>query len=195
MSNFVDLDSYFRDRVLYPNPCNYQVTPEQVKTWFFNARTVRASTQNPVMRPLNFVSTVNLHVLTLPYDDRLMSLPRLYVDFHSVRYNDRHLISTIDGVNPEARFICLLDRVQYDATNAPIWIHYRCFMQQTLRIDMGGLVQFTITTRDGNILDIFIDQNSDQSPDPKKQVIVTFEVTPYLRDADYTGPVEPIDNF
>jgi hypothetical protein len=195
MSTFIDLDSIWRDRLTYPNPAFYEVTPDQVNTWFASARSIRATPQNNNTRPLEFATDVSLQVLTLPYNSTLVTYPRIYLDFHSKLYNDRFLISTINGVNPEARFICVLDKIQYDSNNNPIWMHYRSTMKQTLRFKRDDSVVFAITTRDGSILPFFIDNNTDLPIDPTQQTLATFELIPYIRDAKYVNNmIEPVNS-
>jgi hypothetical protein len=67
MSNHIELDSVFRDRQVYSNPCDYGVTAEQVATWIANPREVRALPQNPGERPLDYVSSLDLINAVLPY--------------------------------------------------------------------------------------------------------------------------------
>jgi hypothetical protein len=288
MSNFFDLDSLFRDRTTYPNPCNYELTPNQIASWFFSSRAVRALPQNAGTQPLEFVCTINLQVLTLPYprvdlfattcydvdeillntlmspghtfvnndviqatfstngvllgvqyyvinanpgvsfqisrtmggpaevlvdgtglglimclvitstgDDTvaaaledamtLLTFPRLYVDFHCKRYPDIHLISTINGVQPDARFIVVLDRTQHGVHGEPLWLHYRTNMEQTIRFQRNDPIVFSIRERSGTVISFFDDVDLEQLADPQKQCLVTFTVTPYIRDADYSN--------
>lgn len=67
MSSYVDLDSFWRDRAAYTNPCSYQLTPKQVDVWTASAREVRPLPQNPNGRPLDFVNALHIIALTLPY--------------------------------------------------------------------------------------------------------------------------------
>ncbi len=67
MSNHIELDSLYRDRQAFTNPCDYDVTTEQLSTWMKWARDVRALPQNPGERPLDFVSSMNLISAILPY--------------------------------------------------------------------------------------------------------------------------------
>ena len=67
MATFIDLDSFWRDRQSYPNPCDYQLTPEQIATWTKSVREVRALPQNANERPLDFVSAINLLGVTFPF--------------------------------------------------------------------------------------------------------------------------------
>nr|QBK86408.1 MAG: uncharacterized protein LCMAC102_02030 [Marseillevirus LCMAC102] len=184
MSTFIDLDSIWRDRETYPNPNDYQLTPKQVDTWFPSARTVRAYPQNPTIQPLEFATTVNIHYLTLPFSETVSEFPRIYVNFRSDRYKDIHLIQAIDGKQPDAKFICNFDRIQNDSNGNPMWIHYKCSMEQTMRFDRGRPVLFQITTRDGSILPN-LDTILPTPLDPTKQTLCTFELTPYIRDGDY----------
>ena len=184
MASFVDLDSIWRDREMFPNPCDYQLTPSQVDSWFRSARTVRAFPANPSTQPLDFSMSVNIKHLILPYEDSIVGLPRIYVDFHSRRYNDIHLIQTIDGKHPDARFICIPQKVQDDAAGNHLWIHYACTMEQIMRFKRDDIIIFQLTTRDGSILPNF-DTLVPNPPDPNKQSLIVFEITPYLRDSSY----------
>ncbi len=184
MSTFIDLDSIWRDRETHPNPNDYQLNLKQVDTWFTSARTVRAYPQNPTIQPLEFATTVNIHYLTLPFSEEVSEFPRIYVNFRSDRYKDIHLIQAIDGKQPDAKFICNFDRIQNNRNGDPIWIHYRCSMEQTMRFERGYPIVFQITTRDGSVLPN-LDTILPTPPDPTKQTLCTFELTPYIRDGDY----------
>ena len=87
MSTYLELDSIWRDRQIYPNPCDYQLTPEQVSTWTKSAREVRALPQSPGERPLDFVSSISAWNVALPY-------PR--VELFANRFIE---VSTITGGN------------------------------------------------------------------------------------------------
>jgi hypothetical protein len=67
MASFIDLDSFWRDRDIYPNPCQYELTPNQVALWTVSAREVRAIPQNPNSRPLDFVDAISVISASLPY--------------------------------------------------------------------------------------------------------------------------------
>lgn len=67
MSEYLTIDSIYRDRVSYPNPCDWQLTESQVANWFKYAREVRALPQSANKRPLEFVTSTIVHSLTLPY--------------------------------------------------------------------------------------------------------------------------------
>lgn len=184
MSSFIDLDSIWRDREMFPNENKYELTPNQVESWFRKSRTVRAFPQEPSTSPLEFATTVNLRYLTLPYTDELSLIPRVYVNFSSREYKDIRFINTIDGRLPEAKFICQFDKVQNDSFGNPVWIHYKCVMEQTMRFKRDDTISFEITSRNGNTLP----QNDNppiDEPISNIQTLATFEVTPYIRDGDY----------
>ncbi len=192
MANFIDLDSVWRDREAFPNENNYEVGAKQIETWFKNARTVRAFPQNPALQPLEFATTLDITYMTIPYSETVSAFPRLYVNFRSKTYNDIHLINAIDGKQSDAKFICVPDKIQNDSNGNPLWIHYRCSMEQTMRFRRGEPVILQIMTRDGSILPQ-LDTSPDQPPDPLKQTLLTFTVTPYIRDADYVHSMtEPL---
>lgn len=188
MANFIDMDSFWRDREIYPNENNYEVKPSQVDTWYKSPRSVRAFPQNPNIQPLEFATTVNIRYLTIPYSETVAEFPRIYVNFHSKRYTDINLINAIDGRQPTAKFICIPERIQNDINGNPIWIHYKCLMEQTMRFQRGEPVVFQITSRDGSILPQ-LDTDVPLSPDPTKQTLCTFEITPLIRDGDYSDNV------
>lgn len=186
MSNFIHLDSIYRDRETYPNENNYQVVGKQLDSWFRAARNVTPLPPNPSTQPLNFVLAVNIRHLVLPYSADLAEMPLVFVDFHCKKYQDIHLVSAINGTQPDARFICSFDKIQNDsAGTTPLWIHYKCNIEQVMRFERGDDVSITFTTRSGAVL-----TQQDTSPpddaDPTKQSLITFELTPYLRDGDYS---------
>jgi len=184
MSSYLDLDSIYRDRDNYPNENNYTLLPKQSETWFRAAREVRAFPSNPTLQPLEFVTTVNIVQLTTPYTSELEAIPRLYVNVRSMRYDDLHLIFCIDGNHPEAKFICFPHSIQKDDQGVPLWIHWKSTMEQTMRFDRSYPVQFQLTTRSGDFL-VQQDNAPEVLPDPLKQTLCTFEITPYIRDGDY----------
>jgi hypothetical protein len=297
MATFIDLDSVWRDRVAYPNPCDYELTPSQILTWTKSSREVRAISANPNERPLDFVNSINLIFLTLPYPRielfalssiivttingttltssvahnlsvgdivmtssaaystngvirnteyhvvatptpttfqvsllpagapvaftngtglnmllsvitatdyttvmtqldnalQLLQFPRLYVDFHSRRYNDTKLIKTNGGVLSDAKFIVILDRIQLDDNATPIWIHYRSHGEQVYRFKRDDSVVFRIMTRDGTTIPFFTEPDLTIPTNPSKQTLVTFSVLPYIKDASYINSlVDPI---
>jgi hypothetical protein len=185
MSQFIHLDSVYRDRITYPNPADYELTPSQVATWFPEARDIKANPQNTNTKALEFATDINIQLMTLPYDPALLSFPVLYVDFHSRIYDDRFLIASIDGTQSNARFICVLDKVQNDSTGTPVWCHYKSSIRQALRFKRNDSVVFRVTTRNGTVLPFWIDADPALSADPTKQSLLTLELVPYLRDGRY----------
>ena len=184
MSTFFDLDSIWRDGEANLNPANYELTPAQVETWFPSARSVRAHPQNPSMKPLEFATSIKIHYLTIPYTESFAELPRIYINFRSKEYGDIHLIQAISGKQPDAKFICVFDRIQNDRNGTPLWIHWRCSMEQVMRFKRGDTIIFQITTRDGTILPIE-DNPIPDPPDPLRQTLCTLEALPYIKDGDY----------
>jgi len=191
MSNFIHLDSLYRDREEYPNENDYQVTPQQVETWIRPARAVKAFPANPNLQPIEFSTTVNISNFMTPYTPELASLPVIYVNFRSLLYDDQFLVYTINGKHNEVKFVCIIDRVQNDSDGNPIWIHWKSSMEQALRFRRGYPVIFRITTRSGDILPQ-TDNPPDEPPNPSQQTLITFEVSPYIRDGSYESSVDPL---
>lgn len=194
MATYIDLDSIWRDRETWPNPANFQLSVEQVRGWFAAARSVNALPKNPSTQPLGFVISMNIHYLTLPYDASIAGLPRVYLNIRSKSYKDINLIQSIDGKQRDARFICTFDRVQNDGAGDPLWIHYRCSMEQVFRFKMNDELIFSVTTRSGDVIPNF-DTTIPADADPDKQILCTFDVTPYRRDGSYSedAQVQPLN--
>lgn len=184
MSTFIDLDSIWRDREDFPNENDYELKPMQVESWFKTPRTVKAYPENPNTYSLGFATTVNIKHLAIAYTETLSELPKVYVNFRSMNYKDIHLINSIDGVQRDAKFVCVPERIQNDRNGNPIWIHYRCNMEQTMRFQRKDQVIFQILTRNGQVLPS-VDTIAPNPPDPLKQTLCTLEITPYIIDGDY----------
>lgn len=188
MASFIDLDSLWRDRYTYPNPCDYEVTPGQLTTWIRAAREIKSTPNNTNTRPLEFSTEVQVVSLTLPYTPDLVLLPRIYLDVHSRVYPDRYLVSTIDNKVPEARFILIQNRVQFSDALVPLYVHYFCAMVQTVRFRRDDPLVIRITSRDGTPLPFFIDPLTGPA-DPAQQSLITLQLLPLIRDAD----IVPVD--
>jgi hypothetical protein len=186
MSTVIELDSQERDRRDYPNPCDYQITAREADTWFSSARQIRAFPSNASQKPLEFVTTVDLGSLILPWNAQLVEVPHIYLKFNSTVYDDRYLVNAINGTHSESNFVCEQCGIQYasDGTT-PMWIKYKpCHKEQTMRFKRNSTYNFRITSRNGDVLPFFIDPNTGPI-DPELQVLATFTVTPFIRDADY----------
>lgn len=304
MSTYIDLDSVWRSRSAFPNPCEYSLTPEQVATWTKAVREVRALPQNATERPLDFVSAINLLGVTLPYPrvelfahrfievdsitggntfntlephglavndivitsspgfiisngvgreieyhvvniptptsfqvsltpgglvqtftngtglemtlavlgdpatptsdyasvslqtasaKQILTFPRIYIDIHSHRYNDPRCIRTIGGILADAKFVLVLDRIQYSDDLQPVWLHYRSHGEQVMRFKRDDPITIRIMTRDDTTIPFFIEPDLSIPVNPFKQSLITVNNTPYLRDAVYANHmVEPI---
>jgi hypothetical protein len=263
MSNFIHLDSSYRDREDYPNPADFTVNVANMQTgWYREARRVRAvaSTQP---RVLEAVTSLNIVDLMIPYYDSFTSEPVLYMDIHSENENDTPLIATMNASVNTARFVLNFQYIQYSrstlatiatATRAanvvtittvlpnnftvnstvvisgvvgvtnfngiftitsiispteftyaqvdvgdltgtagtasipdtPTWIHYGTRMEQVMRFSRHKPLVCRIFNRDGTTIPI-IDNAIPNSPNPLKQVYITMEVTPYIRDNDFSN--------
>lgn len=191
MATFFDLDSVYRDKETWPNPNYFELNPSEISTWHPNPRMVRKIADDPNSRPREFVVTMNIKDLTLPWTQDIAPLPRVYVDFHSKLYNDTHFMNTINGVHKFAKFVCIPDKVQNDENGDPAWIHFKSDMEQIMRFERKYPIVFKVTTRSEDVL-----PNPDTPPgdeaDPTKQTLCTLEMTSYIRDNDYSNHlIEP----
>ena len=185
MASYVDLDSIWRERESYPNENDYQLLPAQVKTWIKQNRTVTATSRNPGLRPLEFAVTIEIQALAVPYDVGVATYPRVYVNFRSRNYDDIRLIDAIDGMHPDAKFVCTFDKLQYDPLGNPLWIHYKCGMKQTMRFERGQPIVFQVCGRNGIPLPQQ-DTPPSQDPNPNKQTLCTFQIIPYEIDGEFS---------
>ena len=193
MSNYFAIESIRRNRDEFPNPPEFTVEAAQTSGWFSSARTVRAVGQNPQTMSLDFVSAIEVKQVITPY-----KIPNpgpnppigattppyayLFLDIHSPTYNDQYLINTIGGVNRDARFFLVRDKVIFDSKGKPIWILWNSLMEQVLRFKRNDPLVFRLFTPDGVTLPLI-----DNGPLPNKsaQVVALLGVTPYSRDGDY----------
>ncbi len=185
MSTFVHLDSTYRDRQQYPNPADFRLSPNKLTGWTSQSRTVRALPPS-VPAPLEFVTSVRALDLTIPYSQTFITLPYLYVDFHTKTYDDQNLVFSIDQTLRSTRFIFTNPSIQYDGAGIPIWIHWFCSMDQVMRIKRNDDVIFTVTT-DGNTPLTNLDAVIPLPLDPSKQIKATFGLTPYILDGSFTN--------
>jgi hypothetical protein len=186
MSTFIHLDSGARDVTQYPNPASFTVNANQVSTWWQAARTVRAYPQEIPNKQYEFVTTIKIDHLVLPYTEQLQDEPIVYVQFNSTKYKDRSLIQTISNMFPTITFVAEWDKTQNDSTATPAWIHYKCNMPQAMRFSRDKPVIFEVTLRDGST-PIIVDNIPPVLPNPAVQVSATFELIPYIRDDEYSN--------
>ena len=193
MSNYFVLESQLRNKAEYPNPAEFEVEPAQTRGWFREPRRVRALSQNPQTMSLDFVSAIEVKHVVTPYHitdppgnppvvPPVDPIPYLYLDLHSRSYNDQYLINTIGGSNRDARFLLIRDKIFYDDVGRPVWVLWTSAMEQVLRFKRDDPLFFRLYTADGKTLPIV---DSEGTPDPKKQIMTLFGVTPYSRDGDY----------
>lgn len=198
MSTFIHIDTLHRDREIFPNPADFAVTPDKLIGWTKSARTVSRLGADPKTRPLEFVTTMKINDFTIPYDIDgegtvlAIDFPRLYLDIHSKTYDDKFLVNTIDGSIRNTRFVLQFDNIQNDNLGDPQWANFKCDMLQTLRIKRNDDLIFELFTRSGNVLPISDPLEGDDIP--SRQILATFQLTPYFRDDAFDNHmVEPIN--
>jgi hypothetical protein len=190
MSNFIHLDSTYRDRQQYPNPASFRVNSKDLGGWASQARTVRALPAN-VPAPLEFATSVRPLELTIPYNQAFIALPYLYVDFHTKTYDDQNLTYSINQTLRETRFVFTTPSIQYDGLGVPIWIRWFCSMEQVMRFKRNDDVIFKVTS-DGSTPLTNLDTLIPNPIDLTKQIKCTWCITPYIRDGDYTNQLAGI---
>ncbi len=150
MSNFLDLDSLYRERDVYPNPCDYEVGSSQIKTWLEKAREVRSKFNK------EFICTITIKNLVLPYPraelfssyivnadsiDNTLNPERIAAAGHTLVTGD--IVEVIDEIAPFKRNI----RYKVSATNFSAGNYFALnHIGSTLDLAVTALKQ-TFTTR------------------------------------------------
>lgn len=145
-----------------------------------------------VMTPDTFVAGVTIpgSMTQLDAARSILKMPRLYLDFHCKKFNDLDLVYSIDGVHREAKFIATYDKTQTDEFGNPMWLHYKCPMEQVFRFSRNEPVVVRLMGRDSSVITVFSDltvgPSLNTANDPLKNILITLCVTPYIRDNDYS---------
>lgn len=194
MSTYIDLDSFHRDVLKYPNPADYSLKDSQVSGWLRDVRTI---TYNRVDNKIpDFVQSIKVMGCILPYmsytyidktgvtvTSHTGDLQRIYIDIHTPRFNDRRLIQTIEDKIVRAHYALVPKRVQTDSNNNPVWIQFDPLdINQATRFTMGDPISITFLQERGHT--IIID-DSVSPPNSAKQTWVNISVTPFSMDGNY----------
>ncbi len=194
MASFIDLDSTNRDRKTYPNPSFYTVDTEHVRGWSKYHATVSPLPRNSNLNPYTSFATVRIKSLITPYTNALSSIPRVFVEFKCLTVKDIVGLRTMGGKHPDDNFVCDFGRIQTDNLGTPIWIHWICNMEQVMRFDLNSQVKIRISTPDDIVLPS-VDSIAPIAPIVNAQTHATFEITPYIRDGDYSNHLaQPFGN-
>lgn len=197
MATYIDFDSTLRNIVTYPNPADYVVEDSQVRDWIREPRTVTANSNRPGNKVLEFAQSVQVEGCILPYTlityvDNLgvtqtthtADLQRIYIDVHTLRFNDLRLIYSIEDKMNKARFVLTQFQIQNDSSNVPRWVQFRTNnMDQVTRFARNEAVKVTFMQERGHVIII----PDGQTPDPLRQTWLNLEIKPYFRDADFAN--------
>jgi hypothetical protein len=174
---------------MFPNPASFEITPEQLTGWYQNARQIRAHPGQNSKKAYEFATTVKMCNLILPNLDAAyapgtnpINEPKLFVKFTTRKFRNVNLISTIGAKNHDVQHVAVLDKEQNSGTTK--WLHYKCNFEQTMRFSRDHPLEFEIRRQDGTTL-VIADSALPLPPITARQVHATFEITPYIRDADF----------
>lgn len=198
MATYIDFDSTYRNSITYPNPADYVVEDSQVRDWIREPRTVTANSNRPGNRVIEFAQSLEIEGCILPfttitYVDGLgitrtthtANLQRIYLDIHTLRFNDLRLIYTIEDRLNKARFALTQYKIQKDSTDTPKWVQFRTNkMDQVTRFARNESVKVTFMQENGYTIII---PDTTPVPDPANQTWINLEVKPYFRDADFAN--------
>jgi hypothetical protein len=197
MSSYYILTSKLRDRNTWPNPAQYEINDEQVRTWSKEPRNVSATSTRPGSRVVEAYQSLQIKTCYMPYTDityttqdgtvvtePLTNIPVLYVDIHTRNYNDSSLINSPDNIHRKDKFLLTKSHVDYDALGLPRWIFYHCNMDQVTRYARNEPVWVSFSQEDGRTIVI---PDPGATPDPLMQTFMNLEVIPYFRDGHYSN--------
>lgn len=186
MARYIDLNSEFRDREVYPNENDYKTVPVQTRAWRSVPDNARPLSHDPLTRTREFKMSVSVVELTLPYSDAVNNMARIYVNIDNVSNPSSYMIDTMTPATSNSKFICTFDRYQDDNLGNHQWIHYKCNMKQIFRFRVGEPVSITIADTNGTVL-TQQDTNSPTAPDSTKQTFCTIRVSDFTQDGEFTN--------
>ena len=147
------------------------------------------------------------------------ALPRIYLDVHTERYNDKNLLNTIDNKVPSARFVLTQECIQYDASMNPMWVKFSARMDQVIRFARNESFVISIMQEQGHVITIddyttsggVFDPNTNDiavkvdpsggtyssvlTPSKDRQTYILLELVPYYRDGDYNNHALGLTQF
>jgi hypothetical protein len=186
MSDFLYIDSSFRDRGTFPNPASF-VMPGNKSGLYKQPRQVRAlsAANQPSMQIFSY--SIRPHTLIIPYTAANTNFPQLFVDFHGKTYNDINLIASQDGKCSDIRFVFDQQGIHYNSSNEPLYIKFYSQMEQVMRFKKDDDLTFKVYSDvNGTLL-----ENGDNpipaALNPIKQIKVTMQITAYIHDGDYSN--------
>jgi hypothetical protein len=95
-------------------------------------------------------------------------------------------MASIDSYHRNDKFVMTLDTVQYDEDGQGLWMHYKAYLGQIIRFQMGNPVRIRISDRRGVPISVYDDDpDSTTYPDPLKQTLLTLSALPYIQDNDF----------
>lgn len=180
MSSYIHLDSWDRNRDQFPNPASFTVLPEQTKHWFHAPRTTKILQGSK--KQDEYMTSVRLLELVIPYSTTNADLAQVYLDFHSREYADKGLVRCMDPILDDVRFVCGYPSIQYDHSGAALYIRFSSSMVQQMRINPKSELVFNVMDYTGATL---ANQDTGANADRTKQVIASFELISYYHDAKY----------
>lgn len=184
MSTTVHLDSTFRDRAAYTNPAQYTLSPDDVAAWSSRPIITRATAGDRRQIPADMVKSVNVASVTTPYVASLVGEPVLYLELYTLDHRSDGMINTIGGQNGRARFVLRQNRIQVDSLGAPVWIHWYAEGERVYPFSFRQPITVRIFQRTGATIPL-TDAAASSPPDLSRQTLITLQVMPYTRDADY----------
>jgi len=125
------------------------------------------------------------------YEDAKIVLytPVLFLTIRIINTKDNRNIRCINGQHSEATHLLFRGGVTQGPDGTPAFLEWYAKAEQTLRWRLDDPFEIRFETRDGKPLDVFKETKADQLKlvDPQRQMLISFIVTPFVRDATYSN--------
>jgi hypothetical protein len=125
----------------------------------------------------------------------ILTTPLLFLKLKCKMYEgDSRNVRCLYGSHAEATHILERGGATQGPDGAPAWVSWYSKAEQTLRWKLNDVLVIGIETRDGKPLEVFKESQEDlmKEMNPFRQLLLSFIVTPFIRDATYSNHfIEP----
>lgn len=125
------------------------------------------------------------------YEDAkiVLTTPFLFFTMRCKSLKDNRNVRCLDGTHATVTHVLTRGGVTQGKDGAPAFLEWNSRAEQTMRWALNDVIEFAFETRDGSKLDVFKESKEDLmiDADPTRQMMVSFIVTPFIRDGTYSN--------
>ncbi len=141
------------------------------------------------MLALNFV--IYTPATQASYEDSriVLTTPLLFLTLRCKEYPDLRNIRCLFGDHADSTHLLFRGGVTQGLDGAPAFIEWYAKAEQTQRWNLRDVIVIGFETRNGTPLTVFSETSQSQllDMDPQRQLVMSFLVTPFVRDATYSN--------